>query len=120
MTVYGAGFIAVQLVFILLYLHAYHLADALELDAYERLTTRAETQGFAINVLIGLASVAIVTVGGPEAALWSGMTHMLIMPLQTINGRLMRTRIRQAAPSSEPPLPDPADGVDAPRRQSRR
>jgi len=32
MLVYGAGFIAVQLVFILLYLRAYQLADSLELD----------------------------------------------------------------------------------------
>ena len=47
MLVYGAGFIAVQLVFILLYLHAYGLADSLELDAYERLTTRAEIQASA-------------------------------------------------------------------------
>ena len=97
MLVYGAGFIAVQLVFILLYLHAYRLADSLELDDYERLTTRSELQGFGLNILIGLASIAIVTVGGPDAAFWSGMAYMLIMPAQTVNGRLMRTRIRQAA-----------------------
>jgi uncharacterized membrane protein len=97
MLVYGAGFIAVQLVFILLYLHAYRLADSLELDGYERLTTRSELQGFGLNMLIGLASIAIVTVGGPDAAFWSGMAYMLIMPAQTVNGRLMRTRIRQAA-----------------------
>jgi uncharacterized membrane protein len=97
MLVYGAGFIAVQLVFILLYLHAYRLADSLELDGYERLTTRSELQGLGLNMLIGLASIAIVTVGGPDAAFWSGMAYMLIMPAQTVNGRLMRTRIRQAA-----------------------
>ena len=97
MLVYGAGFIAVQLVFILLYLHAYQLADSLELDDHERLTTRSELQGFGLNMLVGLASIAIVTVGGPDAAFWSGMAYMLIMPVQTVNGRLMRTRIRQAA-----------------------
>jgi hypothetical protein len=68
MLVYGAGFIAIQLVFILLYLHAYGLADRLELDDYERLTTRAEIQGFGLNVAVGLTSIAIVTVGGPDAA----------------------------------------------------
>jgi uncharacterized membrane protein len=97
MLVYGAGFIAVQLVFILLYLHAYQLAAGLELDDHERLTTRSELQGFGLNMLVGLASIAIVTVGGPDAAFWSGMAYMLIMPVQTVNGRLMRTRIRQAA-----------------------
>jgi hypothetical protein len=97
MLVYGAGFIAVQLVFILLYLRAYRLADSLELDAYERLTTRAEIQGFGLNVSVGLASIAIVTIGGPDAAFWSGMAYMLVMPVQVLNGRLMGTRIRQAA-----------------------
>jgi hypothetical protein len=58
MLVYGAGFIAVQLVFILLYLHAYGLANSLELDTYERLTTRAEIQGFGLNLAVGLASIA--------------------------------------------------------------
>jgi len=103
MLVYGAGFIAVQLVFILLYLHAWRLADALELTPYERLTTRSEMQGFAINVAIGLTSIAIVAVGGPDAAFWSGMAYMLIMPLQVVNGRVMGGRIRQASTSSRQP-----------------
>jgi hypothetical protein len=73
----------------------YGLADGLDLDAYERLATRAEIQGFGLNVLVGLASIAIITIGGPDAAFWSGMSYMLILPLQTLNGRLMRTRIRR-------------------------
>jgi uncharacterized membrane protein len=103
MIVYGAGFIAVQVVFVLLYLRAYRLADTLELDDYERLTTRAEIQSFALNVLIGLASILIVAVDGPEAAFWSGMTYMLIMPVQLVNGRLMRTRIQAATTSAREP-----------------
>jgi hypothetical protein len=78
----------------------YGLADSLELNAYERLATRSEIQSFALNVLVGLASIVIVTVGGPDAAFWSGMAYMLIMPLQTVNGRLMRTRIYQAETAS--------------------
>ena len=103
MLVYGAGFIAVQLVFILLYLHAWRLADALELTAYERLTTRSEMQGFAINVAIGLTSIAIVAVGGPDAAFWSGMAYVLIMPLQIVHGRMMGGRIRQTSATSAQP-----------------
>ncbi|HKQ02678.1 MAG TPA: hypothetical protein VJ735_20335 [Actinomycetes bacterium] len=100
MLVYGAGFIAVQLVFSLLYLRAHRLADTLELTTYERLTTRSEIQGFAINVAIGLTSIAIVAVGGPDAAFWSGMVYVLIMPLQVVNGRVMGGRIRQAFATS--------------------
>jgi uncharacterized membrane protein len=103
MLVYGAGFIAVQLVFILLYLRAWQLADALELTAYERLTTRSEMQGFAINVAIGLTSIAIVSVGGPDAAFWSGMAYMLIMPLQIVNGRIMGGRIWHTSATSAQP-----------------
>jgi hypothetical protein len=91
------GFIAVQVVFVLLYLRAYHLAGALELDAYERLATRSEVQAFALNALVGLASIVIVTIGGPDASFWSGTAYMLIWPLQYFNGRIMGTRIRQVA-----------------------
>jgi hypothetical protein len=51
----------------------------------------------------GLVSIAIVEVGGPDAALWSGMTYMLIAPLQMLNGRVMGGRIRQASTASPPP-----------------
>jgi len=88
---------------VLLYLHAWRLADALELTAYERLTTRSEMQGFAINVAIGLTSIAIVSVGGPDAAFWSGMAYVLIMPLQIVNGRMMGGRIRQTSATSAQP-----------------
>jgi uncharacterized membrane protein len=97
MLIYGAGFIAVQVVFVLLYLRANRLADVLELDAYERLATRAELQGFALNVLVGLASIIIVVIGGPDAVFWSGISYMLIWPLQLLNGRLMGARIRRVA-----------------------
>ena len=38
-----------------------------------------------------------------EAAFWSGMTYMLIMPVQLVNGRLMRTPIQAAATSAREP-----------------
>jgi Na+/pantothenate symporter len=45
----------------------------------------------------------IVGVGGPGAAFWSGMTYMLIAPLQVLNGRVMGGRIRQATTTSPQP-----------------
>ena len=59
MVIYGAGFVAIQLVFVLMYLRAYSLRATLELDARELSVTREEMQGFLLNVLVGLASVAI-------------------------------------------------------------
>ena len=35
--------------------------------------------------------------GGPDAAGFSGMAYMPIWPLQVLDGRIMRPRIRQAA-----------------------
>ena len=67
MVIYGAGFVAIQLVFFLMYLRAYSLRAALELDSQELSVTREEIQGFFLNILVGLVSVAIAALGGDEA-----------------------------------------------------
>ncbi len=95
MVIYGAGFVAVQLVFVLLHFRAYSLRGALELDAHEVSITREEIQSSLLNALVGLASVAIATVGGQEAIGWAGFVYLLIFPLQVINGRLMDSRRRR-------------------------
>ena len=64
MVIYGAGFVAIQLVFVLMYLRAYSLRATLELDAHELSVTREEIQGFFLNILVGLVSVAIAVLGG--------------------------------------------------------
>jgi uncharacterized membrane protein len=103
MTIYGAGFVAVQLVFVLMYLRAYSLRGTLELSARELSVTREEIQGYLLNVSVGLASVAIAVLGGVEAASWAGLAYLLIFPLQTINGRAMNSRRRrlESGPSDE-------------------
>src|ERR687890_505648 len=45
MFVYGAGFVTIQLVFVLMYLRAYSLRDTLGLGAHELSITREEIQG---------------------------------------------------------------------------
>lgn len=96
MVIYGAGFVAVQLVFVLLYLRAYSLRGVLELDANEASITREEIRGFLLNVGVGLASVAIAVLGGKDAVSWAGWVYVLIFPLQTLNGYLMGSRRRKA------------------------
>ncbi len=92
MVIYGVGFVALQLVFVMFYWHAYSLRAALELDAHESSVTREEIQGFLVNVSVGLASIFIALLGGEEASSWAGMVYLLIFPLQMINGRAMRSR----------------------------
>jgi uncharacterized membrane protein len=95
MVIYGAGFVAVQLVFMLMYLRAYSLRTALGLDASELSVTREETQGCLLNISVGLASVAIAVLGGAETVAWAGYVYILLFPLQTINGRVMGSRRRK-------------------------
>ena len=97
MVVYGAGFVAVQILFLLMYLRAYSLRDALELDARELSVTREEIQGCLLNISVGLASVAIAVLGGAATISWAGYVYILLFPLQTINGRVMGSRRKKLA-----------------------
>jgi uncharacterized membrane protein len=100
MTIYGAGFVAVQLVFALLYLRAYSLRNSLKLDAHELSVTREEIQGFLLGILVGLASVTIALLGGAGAVSWAGYVYLLIFPLLHINGRMMGSRRKKRGSSA--------------------
>ena len=95
MVIFGAGFVAVQLVFALLYLRAYVLRDALGLDAYERSKTREEIQSFLLMMGVGLISIAIAVLGGEAAVSWAGYAYLLLFPVLKINGHLMDSRRRR-------------------------
>ena len=95
MVIYGAGFVAVQVVFVIMYLRAYRLRADLELDALELSVTREELQGFLLNVAVGLLSMAVAVLGGTATIAWAGYTYLLLFPLQTINGRVMGSRRRK-------------------------
>jgi uncharacterized membrane protein len=92
MVIYGAGFVAVQVVFVIMYLRAYRLRADLELDALELSVTQEELQGFLINVAVGLLSMAVAVLGGAATVAWAGYAYILLFPLQTINGRVMGSR----------------------------
>jgi len=94
MLIYSAGFIAIQLVFVLMYLRAYSLRNTLGLGTHELSVTREEIQGYLLNVAVGLASVAIAVFGGVGVVSLAGYVYLLVFPLQTINGRVMDSRRR--------------------------
>lgn len=101
MVIYGAGFVAVQLVFILLYLRVYARRVELELDAYELSVTREETQGFVVNAGVGMASILVAVVGGYEAVAWAGWIYVLLFPLQGANSYLMGSRRKRSGERAE-------------------
>jgi hypothetical protein len=98
MVIYGAGFVAVQIVFVLMYLRAYSLRTVLELDARELSVTREEILSALLNISVALVSVAIAIIGGAGHIAWAGYAYLLLFPLQAINGRVMgyrRKRVTQ-------------------------
>ena len=94
--IYSAGFVAIQLVFVLMYLRAFSLRTTLGLGAYELSVTREEIQGYLLNVAIGLTSIAIAVFGGDALVPLAGYVYILVFPLQTINGRVMGSRRRKS------------------------
>ena len=99
MVIFGAGFVAVQLVFALLYLRAHVLRDVLGLDAYER-KTREEIQGFLLATGVGLISMALAVLGGETVVSWAGYVYLLLLPVLRINSYLMDSRRKRRQPGS--------------------
>ncbi|MGB9179442.1 MAG: TMEM175 family protein [Pyrinomonadaceae bacterium] len=95
MIIYGLGYIAVFSVFILLYLHAYRKRFELELNELEIFDTLGNLQENALNVCVGLISIAIAFFGGPRWAGVSGMTYMLLGVVMSVHGAVMGKRRRK-------------------------
>jgi len=110
MVIYGAGFVAIQLVFVLMYMRAHSLRASLDLDARELSVTREEIQGCLLNISVGLASVAIGAFGGERVVAWAGYVYLLVFPLQTINGRVMGARRKKERSSHSQARGEGADG----------
>ena len=116
MIIYGAGFVAVQAIFVIMYLRAYRLRADLELDALELSVTREEIQGFLLNAAVGLLSMSFAVLGSPVMTSLSGYVYLLLFPLQTINGRVMGSRrkrtknARATAESDDGGSQDPGRG----------
>jgi uncharacterized membrane protein len=97
MVIFGAGFVTVQLVFVLLYWRAYALRGVLNLNSYETSITCQEIQAFLILAGIGLASIAIALLGGEGMVNWAGLVYVLSWPLLNLNTYLMARRRRKSA-----------------------
>ncbi len=95
MIIFGAGYIAVFGVFVLLYWHAYRQRGALELNELEVLDTRSDIQESALNVGVGTLSVAIAVLGRGRYSFVAGMVYMLNAIVLPVHGTLMGKRRRK-------------------------
>ena len=89
MAIYGAGFLAVSLVFAWLYAHAWKKRAELELDAVETHMTVEEMQGHLLDAGVATLSIAIALAGRPGLAGWS---YFLVGPARAAHGMWMRKR----------------------------
>jgi Endosomal/lysosomal potassium channel TMEM175 len=92
MLIFGAGYVAVFGVFVLLYWHAYRQRATLELDELEVFDTRTDIQESSLNVGIGTLSMGVAALGGGRLAGLAGMTYMLCPVVLTIHGTIMGKR----------------------------
>ena len=95
MIIFGAGYIAVFGVFVLLYWHAYRQRGALELNELEVFDTRGDIQESALNVAVGTLSVAVAILGRGRYSFVAGMVYMLNAIVLPVHGTLMGKRRRK-------------------------
>lgn len=112
MVVYGAGYMAIFLVFAAMHRHALARADALDLDAGERLETRFTIRQHYVHagVAVGSMALTLLVAYGPFdldaprhftrpglAAMIGGFVYMVEGPVHAVLGaRLRRARQRLA------------------------
>jgi hypothetical protein len=94
---YGAGFAAVFLFFVLLYLHGGRRAAALGLDAAEERRARFFARHYAIFVLVGLVSVTLAVTGVGLRIALPGWIYGLLGPLCGLHGVWSGRRNRVAS-----------------------
>ncbi len=88
MIVFSIGYVAVFLVFTLLYLRAYAKRAELELNPLEVLDTQTEFRENLLHVAIGLFSIGLASGGTRGYAALAGFCYFLIGPVLTIHGLL--------------------------------
>jgi uncharacterized membrane protein len=92
MLIFGIGYLAIFLVFILLHIHAYRKRAQLELNEFERFDTIGSIQEAALNCGIALLSMSIVWFGGPKMSGLSGMAYMLTGVVMAAHGFMTGAR----------------------------
>jgi len=95
MIIFGAGYIAIFCVFVLLYWHAYRKRLELDLNELETFDTRVDIQESFLNVGIGSLSVAVAVLGGGRYSFPAGMVYMLNGVLSPVHGMMMGKRRRK-------------------------
>src|SRR4029450_1659492 len=102
MWIYSAGFVAMMVVFALLYWNQYRGRTALGLSDEQAFVARAGERTHVLSVLVGLSSV-VLALTVPIQWIWTaGVIYTLQGPLHWRNGVLIARARARAFPSSTP------------------
>lgn len=95
--IYGLGYAAVSLVFLLLYRHAFGQRAVLQLDAFEVFATRRGLVDFAALIAIGFSSASLALALVLPAGLLglAGVFYMMIPVYFTVAGFVFGARFRR-------------------------
>jgi uncharacterized membrane protein len=94
MIIYGLGFVAVYLVLALLNWHAYCQRERLQLNESERVLTIGAIRVHSLSAAVGVASIAIVAIGGPEHVALAGWIYFTVSLVHAINGWMVGVKMR--------------------------
>ena len=90
LVIYGLGFAAVYAASGLLYVHAYRLRDALELNELERFDTRYQIFRLLSLVAVGLVAASLACI--PALRNWSALLYLLLFPILRTSRVIHRRR----------------------------
>jgi uncharacterized membrane protein len=90
LVIYGLGFAAVYGAMTLLYLHAWRLRDALELNELEKFDTRYLIYRLLTLVSIGVVAAILASVSAVRD--WSSLIYLLLFPILRISRVVHRRR----------------------------
>jgi hypothetical protein len=92
MVIYGAGFIAVFVLFALLHARALKRADALALSDRERFDTRSAAIRHCLSASVGVVSIGLALALPARLAGLAGFSYSLLGIVHTIWGRSVRRK----------------------------
>jgi uncharacterized membrane protein len=95
MAIFSVGYLAVFVLFALLYRHAYRRRAQLELNELEIFDTQTDIRESLLNVGIAAVSLCLAFFGGGRFAALSGMVYMLTPVVMTVHGTINGRRRRK-------------------------
>jgi hypothetical protein len=95
MIVYGIGFIAVFVCYVLLYMNAGRKREELRLNQVEVFLTSMHVRQYILCIVIGLISLSLAYFGGDALSAWSGFTYALLGPVLAVHGFMSSSKLKK-------------------------